>query len=92
MGENGKKDSYWAVYQKTKYKPIWCNHADWMIMKSLQERLNCTMLQLQRTLIETYLTCKEQKHEKQIEDLDKKLIILAAELRKYRERFGIIKD
>ena len=29
---------------------------------------------------------------RQIEDLDDKLVLLAAELRKYRERFGIIKD
>jgi len=57
-------------------------------MKSLSERLNCTMLQLQRTLIETYLTCKEQKHDKQIADLNEKLIILAALVRKYEEKFG----
>jgi len=39
-----------------------------------------------------YNECHGQNHKKQIEDLDDKLVLLAAELRKYHNRFGIIKD
>ena len=76
----------------TKYKPIWCTHGDWLIMKTLGKRLNCTMLKLQHDLIHTFITCKEQNHEKQIDDLADKVDILAAEVLKYRNRYGIIKD
>ena len=74
--------------KRTKYKPVWCNHADWITLKALTTRLNCTMIQLQHTLIETYLTCKEQNHQKQIDDLADKVDILAAEVLKYRNKFG----
>ena len=43
-------------------------------------------------MIKVYIECHELNHEKQIEDLNAKVIILAAEVRKYRERFGVIKD
>ena len=78
--------------KKTKYKPVWCNHADWITLKSLTMRLNCTMIELLHNIIQVFITCKENDHEKQINDLSDKVDILAYELRRYRDKFGVIKD
>ena len=72
----------------TKYKPLWCSHADWLILKSLASRENRTMIEMIHEALSVYLECTGQDHKKQIEDLDQKMIILAAEYRKYREKFG----
>ena len=69
----------------TKYKPLWCSHADWVILKSLAGRENRTMIEMIHKVVSVYLECTEQNHKKQIEDLDGKLIILAAEVRKYQK-------
>ena len=76
----------------TKYKPLWCNHADWLIFKALAARLNRTIIEMMHEVLIVYNECHGQNHKKQIKDLDDKLVLLAAELRKYRDRFGIIKD
>lgn len=76
----------------TKYKTLWCNHADWLMFRALAARLNRTIIETMHEVLHVYLECHEQNHKKQIEDLDNKLTLLAAELRKYRARFGIIKD
>jgi len=76
----------------TKYKALWCSHSDWLTVKALSNKKYCSITQLTHEMIQVYLECHEQNHKKQIEDLNEKLIILAAELRKYRDRFGVIKD
>jgi hypothetical protein len=76
----------------TKYKTLWCNHADWLIFRALAARSNRTIIETMHEVLIVYNECQGQNHKKQIEDLDDKLVILAAELRKYRDRFGIIKD
>ncbi|MBA7590712.1 hypothetical protein ES708_32842 [subsurface metagenome] len=65
---------------------------DWITMKSLSKRLNCTMIEMLHEVLLVYNECHGQNHKKQIEDLDNKLTLLAAELRKYRARYGIIRD
>ena len=72
----------------TKYKPLWCSHADWVILKSLAVRENRTMIEMIHEALSVYIECTGQNHKKQIEDLDGKLIILAAEVRKYQNKFG----
>jgi len=72
----------------TKYKPLWCNHADWLIFKALAARDNRTMIEMLHEILLVYNECTEQNHKKRMEDLDEKLIILAAELRKYRDKYG----
>jgi len=76
----------------TKYKTLWCNHDDWLLFRALAAQLNRTIIETMHEVLHVYLECHEQNHKKQIEDLDDKLVLLAAELRKYQERFGIIKD
>jgi len=72
----------------TKYKPVWCNHADWLILKALAARDNRTMIEMLHEVLLVYNECTGQNHKKQIEDLDAKWIILAAEVRKYQNKFG----
>jgi hypothetical protein len=74
----------------TKYKPLWCNHADWVILKSLAGRENRTMIEMIHEALSVYLECTEQDHRRQIESLENQRIILAAELRKYQDRFGTL--
>ena len=76
----------------TKYKPLYCNHADWLIFRALAARLNRTIIETLHEVLIVYNECHGQNHKKQIEDLDDKLTLLAAELRKYRARYGIIRD
>jgi len=76
----------------TKYKPLWCLHNDWVTVKALSEKKLISITKLIHDMIKVYLECHEQNHNKQIESLNNKVIILAAEVRKYRDRFGIIKD
>ena len=76
----------------TRYKTLWCNHADWLIFKALAAQLNRTMTETMHEVLVVYNECQGQNHKKQIEDLDDKLTLLAAELRKYRARYGIIRD
>jgi len=72
----------------TKYKPLWCSHADWLILKSLASRDNRTMIEMLHEVLVVYNECTLQNHKKQIEDLDDKLTLLAAEVRKYQNKFG----
>ncbi len=74
----------------TKYKPLWCNHADWLIFKAWAARENRTMVEMIHEALLVYNECKGKNHEKQIEDLDDKLTLLAAELRRYRDKYGIL--
>ncbi len=72
----------------TKYKPLWCSHADWLILKSLASRENRTMIEMIHEALSVYLKCTGQKHEREIESLENQRIILAAELLEYQQRFG----
>jgi len=63
-----------------------------LIFKALAARLNRTIIEMMHEVLTVYNECTLQNHKKQIEDLDDKLVLLAAELRKYRDRFGIIRD
>ncbi len=76
----------------TKYKSLWCLHSDWLIVKAISNKRRCPITELMHEMIQNYLECHEQNHKKQIEDLKEKLTILAAEYRKYQNRFGVIKD
>lgn len=74
----------------TKYKSLWCTHSDWLTVKALSEKKRCPITQLLHEMIKNYLECAGQNHEKQIGDLADKVDILAYELRKYRDKFGIL--
>jgi hypothetical protein len=72
----------------TKYKPLWCDHADWVIFKSLAGRENRTMIEMIHEALSVYLECTEQNHKGRIESLENQKTILAAELLKYQDQFG----
>ena len=76
----------------TKYKPLYCNHADWLIFKALAARSNHTIIEILHEVLVTYNKCTAEKHEQKIESLENQRFILAVELKKYRDRFGVIKD
>lgn len=76
----------------TKYKPLYCNHADWLIFKALAARLNRTIIETLHEVLVTYNKCTAENHEQKIESLENQRFILAVELKKYHDRFGIIKD
>jgi len=80
-----------GLFKKTtKYKPLWCNHADWLIFKSLAARENRTMIEMIHEALSVYLECTGQDHKRQIESLENQRVILAAELFKYRRKFGTL--
>lgn len=76
----------------TKYKTLWCNHSDWLLFRALAARLHFTIIEMLHEVLTVYTRCTEEKHEQKIESLENQRFILAVELKKYRDRFGVIKD
>ena len=76
----------------TKYKTLWCNHDDWFLFRAVAQRLRLTIIEMLHEVLTVYLKCTSEKHEQKIESLENQRFILAAELKKYRDRFGVIKD
>ena len=76
----------------TKYKTLWCNHGDWLLFRALAKRLRLTIIEMLHEVLTVYTKCTLEKHEQKIESLENQKFILATELKKYRDRFGVIKD
>jgi len=76
----------------TRYKTLWCNHGDWLIFRALASRLRRTMIETLHEVLHVYTKCKAEDHERKIESLENQRFILAVELKKYSDRFGVIKD
>ena len=71
-----------GLFKKTtRYKTLWCNHADWITFKALAARMNRTMIETLHEVMRVYIECIEQNHKKQISDMQDKVDILALELR-----------
>ena len=76
----------------SKYKNLWAHHDDWITVKALANQLRLTVIETVRELLRVYYKCITEKHERKIESLENQNFILKVELKKYRDRFGIIKD
>ena len=75
----------------TKYKPLYCNHADWLIFKALAARHNRTIIEMLHETLTIATRCTAEDHEHKIQSLENQRFILAVDLKKYQDRFGIIK-
>ena len=75
----------------TKYKPLYCNHADWLIFRALAARSRRTIIEMLHETLTIATKCTAEDHERKIESLENQRFILAVELKKYQDRFGIIK-
>ena len=75
----------------TKFKNMACYHADWLIYRSIADKMRYTMAEMLHHVITVYLKCTKENHERQIESLENQRVTLAVELKKYRDKFGVIK-